>query len=363
MLEYFLFPLADEFIFFNLLKYITVRAGGALVTALVLSWLIGPFLIEKFRILQKKGNTVREDLPERHAATKSGTPSMGGFLVMVTLFASTVLWMNLENSLVWIALWVAMAFGFLGFVDDWLKITGRRRGGVPGKIRLLVGTLISVTALYGYTFVVDDVHNTSLFVPFLKDTILPLGLFGFLVFGTLVLVGSANAVNLTDGLDGLATGPTVIAAGSLAIIAYVVGRVDFTGYLNVFHVAGAGELTVFCAALIGACLGFLWYNAPPARIFMGDTGSLAMGASLGIVAVFCKVELVLAIIGGLFVVETLSVMIQVASFKLRKKRVFAMAPLHHHFEKKGWPESTIVIRFWIISFLCALAGLATLKLR
>jgi phospho-N-acetylmuramoyl-pentapeptide-transferase len=356
-------PLAEHAQFFNLFKYITVRAGGALATALFLSLLFGPMLIRSFARIQHHYKTVRDDLPARHAATKTGTPTMGGVLILGSLVASTLLWADVTNLYVLLTLGVVVAFGAIGFLDDWLKITLKRRGGLPGKVRLLAETLVALAALYGVALLVGSDTLYTLFVPFFKTVALPLGVMGFVLFGALVVVGSANAVNLTDGLDGLATVPAMIAAGSFGLIAYIVGRVDFSSYLLVPYVPGVGELTVFCAALVGSCLGFLWFNAPPARIFMGDTGSLALGAALGMVAVLTKHELVLAIIGGIFVLETVSVMVQVASFKLTGKRVFRMAPIHHHFEQKGWAESTIVIRFWIISLVLALVGLASFKLR
>ena len=363
MLYNLLYPLADNIQFFNLFKYITVRAGGALATALLVSLLFGPMLIRHFSRIQHHYKTVRDDLPERHAATKTGTPTMGGVLILGSLLFSTMLWADMTNVFVLLTLCVVAAFGLIGFVDDWLKITLKRRGGLPGRVRLGAEATVALLALWAVTHVLGGDYMYNLFIPFFKDLVVPLGFFGFLCFGTLVIVGSANAVNLTDGLDGLATVPAMMAAGSFALIAYVVGRVDFSEYLLLHYVPGTGELTVFCAALVGSCLGFLWFNAPPARIFMGDTGSLALGAALGMVAVLTKHEMVLAIIGGLFVLETVSVMVQVTSFKLTGRRVFRMAPLHHHFEQKGWAESTIVIRFWIISFVLALIGLASIKLR
>ncbi|MBI1364034.1 MAG: phospho-N-acetylmuramoyl-pentapeptide-transferase [Proteobacteria bacterium] len=363
MLYNLLTPLADQIQFFNLFKYITVRCGGALATALFVSLLVGPALIRHFARIQHHYKTVRDDLPARHAETKTGTPTMGGVLILGTLLLSTLLWADMTNLYVLLTLCVVAAFGLIGFVDDWLKITLKRRGGLPGRVRLGAEAVVAILALYGVSLVLGTAALYTLFIPFFKTLALPLGVWGFLAFGSLVIVGSANAVNLTDGLDGLATVPAMIAAGSFALIAYIVGRVDFSAYLLVQYVPGVGELAVFCAALVGSCLGFLWFNAPPARIFMGDTGSLAMGAALGMVAVLTKHELVLAIIGGIFVLETVSVMVQVTSFKLTGRRVFRMAPLHHHFEQKGWAESTIVIRFWIISLILALVGLASFKLR
>lgn len=361
-----LYPLHEYFQLFNLFQYITVRAGGALFTALVLSWLIGPGLIERFRVFQhaRKFKTVRDDMVAAHVIAKQGTPTMGGVLILGTLVTSTLLWADMTNPYVLTTLLVVLGFGIMGFVDDYLSLTGKRKGGMPGRVRLLIGAAITLTAAFVVQYIHQGAHPHDLFVPYLKNVILPLGLYGYLLFSVLVVVGSANGVNLTDGLDGLATVPTLLVALSFAAMAYIIGRADFTSYLGVYYVPGAGELAVFCAALVGSGLGFLWFNAPPARIFMGDTGSLAMGAGLGIVAVILKMEFVLAIVGGIFVLETLSVILQVGYFKFTKgKRLFKMAPLHHHFEKSGWPESTIVIRFWIISVVFAMIGLSSLKLR
>lgn len=363
MFYHLLFPLTEQFPIFNLFQYLTVRAGGAMFTAFIFSLLFGPWLIQKFRTLQVHFKTVRENLPANHAATKTGTPSMGGVLIWGTLMASLLLWGDWANGYLWLTVAVVTGFGLIGFADDFLKMTQIRRGGVPGRVRLVCGALIAALAIYVFGEVMDTPRAYDVFVPFLKDVVLPLGVAGYILFGTLVIVGAANAVNLTDGLDGLASGTSVIAAGSFAVIAYIVGRVDFTEYLLVHYVPGAGELMVFCSALVGACLGFLWFNAPPARIFMGDTGSLVLGSSLGMVAIITKHEIILAIIGGLFVAEAVSVMLQVASFKTTGKRIFRMAPLHHHYEQKGVPESTIVVRFWVIAFFLALIGLASFKLR
>lgn len=363
MLYNLLFPLAEQIPVFNLFQYITVRAGGALVTAFVLSLIVGPKMIARFRELQVGYQTVREDLPEQHAATKTGTPSMGGVMIYATIALATLLWADVTNPYVWLTLGAVTAFALVGFWDDFLKMSGRRRQGLPGRWRLFMGLLVSLVVVYVFGEVLAAPGAYDVFIPFLKDVSVPLGLWGFAVFGFFVIVGTTNAVNLTDGLDGLATVPALIAASAFALIAYIVGRADFTEYLYVHHVPGAAELTIFCAAIVGACMGFLWFNAPPARIFMGDTGSLTLGSSLGVVAVLTKHELQLAIIGGLFVIEALSSIIQVASFKMTGRRVFLMAPIHHHFEKKGWPETRIVIRFWIIAILFALIGLATLKLR
>jgi phospho-N-acetylmuramoyl-pentapeptide-transferase len=355
----FLYPLAEHFGPLNLFQYITVRSGGALLTAFVLSLLVGPKMIVKFKNWQHGGQTIKEILPHQK---KIGTPTMGGVMILGTFLASALLWADLTNVYVWLVLGVATAFGLIGFTDDFLSVTRRRKHGISGRWRLAVEFLFAVGFLL-LLIAWQGTEATAVYFPFIKEWIVGLGLGGFLAFGAFVIVGSANAVNLTDGLDGLVSIPAVIVASTLGILAYVGGRVDFTSYLNIAYIPGAGEVAVLCTALAGAVLGFLWFNAPPARIFMGDTGSLTVGATLGAVAVLIKQEFALAIIGGLFVLETVSVMIQVASYRLTGKRFFRMAPLHHHFEQLGWPESTIVIRFWIISLILALVGLATLKLR
>ncbi len=362
MLYHLLYPLADEFTPFNLFRYLTFRTGGAIMTAMVLSFLIGEPLINWLRAKQGKGQPIRDDGPESHLLTKRGTPTMGGFLILIGMGVGTLLWADLTNRYVWAVLIVTFGFGLIGFADDYLKVTKQNPKGVPGKIKLLATIAISGVVAYWITSVMAPPLNTSLAVPFLKDVLLNLGWF-MAPFAVFVIVGASNAVNLTDGLDGLAIVPVMIAAASFGLIAYLVGNTVFSNYLQIHYVAGAGELTVICGALVGAGIGFLWFNAPPAMVFMGDTGSLSLGGALGTISVITKHELVLAIIGGLFVLETVSVMVQVASFKLTGRRVFRMAPLHHHFEKKGWKEPTIVIRFWIISVILALAGLATLKLR
>ena len=359
----FLYPMAEQFPLLNIFQYITVRSGGALVTALLLSLLFGPWMIAHFKKMQVHYKTVREDLPERHAETKTGTPSMGGVMIYGTIAVATLLWADLTNGYVWLTLGAVTAFALTGFWDDFLKMSGRRRQGLAGKWRLFIGLVVSLAVVFVLGEVLAAPQAYNVFVPFVKEMSLPLGLWGFSVFGFFVIVGTTNAVNLTDGLDGLATVPALIAAGTFGLIAYIVGRADFTDYLYVQHVPGTAELTIFCMAVVGACLGFLWFNAPPAQIFMGDTGSLTLGSSLGVMAVLTKHELHLAIIGGLFVIEALSSIVQVASYKTTGRRVFLMAPLHHHFEKKGWPETQIVIRFWIVAILFALIGLATLKLR
>ena len=358
MLYHLLRPLADDFIVFNLVRYLTFRTGAALLTALLISFLIGPPLIRWLKRRQTNGQPIRAYGPPQHLLTKAGTPTMGGLMILIALCLSTLLWIDLRNPFVWIVLGVTLGFGAIGFVDDCLKVTKRNPRGVPGIVKLAGETVVAVAA----AVVLAALNGPTLTVPFFKDVMLDLGVF-YPAFAVLVIAGTANAVNLTDGLDGLATMPAIIAAGALGFIAYVVGNAIYAEYLQIPFVRGAGELAVFCGALIGAGLGFLWYNAPPAAVFMGDTGSLAIGGALGAVAMVAKQELVLVIIGGLFVLETVSVIVQVVSFKLTGRRVFRMAPLHHHFEHKGWSEPTIVIRFWIISLVLALIGLATLKLR
>ncbi len=367
---YFLNELSDGGDIFNLFRYITFRAGGAFLTALVFGFVFGRPLINFLKRKQIKGQPIREDGPESHILTKAGTPTMGGLLILSALLVSTLCWARLDHGFVWLVLFVTAAFGIIGFADDYAKVTKQTAAGLSGRLRLGIGFLIAAVAavwamyLHGLTDAgsEDAALAGRLAVPVFKDALLNLGIF-FVPFAMIVIVGAANAVNMTDGLDGLAIMPVMIAGGSFGIIAYVVGRTDFTQYLDVHYVAGTGEITIFAAALIGGGLGFLWYNAPPAAVFMGDTGSLALGGALGAIAVATKHEIVLAIIGGLFVVEALSVIIQVAYFKRTGKRVFLMAPIHHHFEKLGWAEPQIVIRFWIISVILAIIGLATLKLR
>ena len=358
---YWLSGLSEGGDLFNLFRYITFRAGAAFFTALIFGFLFGRPLINWLRVKQKKGQPIRSDGPETHFV-KAGTPTMGGLLILSALFTSTLLWARLDNGYVWIVLLVTLGFAAIGFADDYAKVTKQHHAGLSGKVRLLIGVLIAVGASVAAMMMHPAGLTGQLAMPVFKDALINLGWF-FPVFGMLVIVGAANAVNLTDGLDGLAIMPVMIAAGTLGVIAYTVGRVDFTNYLGVHHVPGTGEILIFVSALIGGGLGFLWYNAPPAAVFMGDTGSLALGGALGAIAVVTKHEIVLAIVGGLFVVEALSVIIQVAYFKRTGKRVFLMAPIHHHFEKKGWAEPQIVIRFWIISLVLALIGLATLKLR
>lgn len=346
----------------RLLLYLTFRSGGACLSALLVSFILGPKLIRWLRSAQSDGQPIRDDGPARHLIEKKGTPTMGGMLILVALVVATLLWADLRNAYVWAALVVTLGYGSLGFVDDYLKLTRHSSKGVPARLKLLVQAVLGFVVAGWIAHTTGGALGSGLAVPVFKNVLIPLGpVFPF--FGALVMMGASNAVNLTDGLDGLAIVPTIIAAGAFALISYLVGNAIFANYLGLYFVRGAGELTVFCSALIGAGLGFLWFNAPPAAVFMGDIGSLALGGALGVVAIATKHEIVLMIVGGLFVVETVSVIVQVLWFKRTGRRVFLMAPLHHHFEKKGWAEPTIVIRFWIISMILALTGLATLKLR
>ena len=355
-------PYADQFPLFNLFRYITFRSGAACMTALLVAFVLGPMIIRKLKSMQGEGQPIRDDGPERHLIEKKGTPTMGGVMILLALGVSTLLWADLRNGFVWAALFVTFGYGALGFADDFLKLTKRNPKGMSGRWKLLGQTVVGLIGAVWLMRLMPPAIATGLALPVFKDVLIPLG-FAFPFFALIVLMGSSNAVNLTDGLDGLAIVPTIIAAGVFALIAYLVGNRIFSDYLQLHAVPGVGELCVFASALIGAGLGFLWFNAPPAAVFMGDTGSLALGGALGTVAVATKHEIVLMIVGGLFVVETISVIVQVFWFKRTGRRVFLMAPLHHHFEKKGWAEPTIVIRFWIISMILALAGLATLKIR
>jgi phospho-N-acetylmuramoyl-pentapeptide-transferase len=358
---YWLTALSDGGDVFNLFRYITFRAGGAFLTALVFGFIFGRPLINVLRRKQGNGQPIRSDGPEGHFA-KAGTPTMGGLLIVGALTFSTLLWARLDNPFVWMVLFVTLSFAAIGFADDYAKVSKQNTSGVSGKVRILLGiTIAAIAAYWAAQYHPDDLTN-RLAVPIFKDTLINLGLL-FVPFAVIVIVGSANAVNLTDGLDGLAIMPVMIAAGTFGVIAYAVGRVDFTQYLDVHYVPDTGELLIFTMGLIGGGLGFLWYNAPPAAVFMGDTGSLALGGALGAIAVATKHEIVLSIVGGLFVVEALSVIIQVLYFKRTGKRVFLMAPIHHHYEKQGWSEPQIVIRFWIIALILAMVGLATLKVR
>ena len=358
---YWLTEFSDGVSGLNLFRYITFRAGGAFATALIFGFIFGRPLIDLLRRKQGKGQPIRDDGPQSHLA-KAGTPTMGGLLILSALLVSTLLWARLDNAFVWIVILVTLAFGLIGFADDFAKVTKQNTKGVSGRIRMGLGLLIAALASYAASmFHPADLTNQLAF-PFFKDALLYLGIF-FVPFGMVVIVGAANAVNLTDGLDGLAIMPVMIAAMTLGVISYVVGSSAIAGDLDIHAVPGTAELLIFTAALFGAGLGFLWYNAPPAAVFMGDTGSLALGGALGAIAVCTKHEIVLAIVGGLFVVEALSVILQVLYYKRTQKRIFLMAPIHHHFEKKGWAEPQIVIRFWIISLILAVVGLATLKVR
>jgi phospho-N-acetylmuramoyl-pentapeptide-transferase len=359
---YFLYPLADQVHALNVLRYITFRTGGAVLTALLISFVFGTPIIAWLKSKQGDGQPIRSDGPQGHLVRKKGTPTMGGVLILLALSVATLLWADLANPYVWIVLAVTVGFGLIGFCDDYQKLTRRSHRGLPGRLKLLIEFVLAAAACVAVAGAMRSPLATSIAVPFFKNVLLNIGWF-YLLFGLLVIAGASNAVNLTDGLDGLAIGPAMIAGASFAIISYMVGNAVYANYLQLHHVPRADELMVFCGALVGASLGFLWFNAPPASVFMGDTGSLAIGAALGTISIITKHELVLAIIGGLFVVEAVSVIVQVASFKMTGRRVFRMAPLHHHFEQLGWEEPKIVIRFWIIAVILAIAGLVTLKLR
>jgi len=359
---YWLIALSDRLSVLNVFRYLTFRAVGAVVTALVFVFLFGPTIINLLRVKQGKGQPIRADGPESHLVTKKGTPTMGGLMILSGLLVSTLLWANLANPYVWIVLAVTLCFGLVGFYDDYLKVTKQSHDGFGGRIRLIIEACIAGLACFALVRLGHAPFSTSLVFPFFKELVLNLGWF-FVLFAMFIIVGAGNAVNLTDGLDGLAIVPVMIAAASFGMISYLSGNTVFADYLQIHYVAGTGELSVLCGAVLGAGLGFLWFNAPPATIFMGDTGSLALGGMLGAVAVATKHEIVLAVIGGLFVLEAVSVIVQVVSYKLTGKRVFKMAPIHHHFEQLGWTEPQIVIRFWIVAVVLALAGLSTLKLR
>ena len=361
MLYSFLTSLIDSYSFLNVFKYLTFRTGLSVVTSLVVVFLIGGPLIKIFSKNQISG-PIRQDGPIDHIIKKSGTPTMGGLIIIIGMISGTLLWADLSNIFIWTLVFVALALGLLGFIDDLLKIKLENSRGLNSKLKFLGQLVISSIALYILIKHSNHEYLYNLYFPLFKNLILQMGLF-FIPFALFVIIGSSNAVNLTDGLDGLATVPVMLVALSFTLISYVVGNTIFSDYLQLQYIPDVGEISIFCGSIVGSCLGFLWYNAPPAKIFMGDTGSLSLGGSLAAVAIIVKHEIVLSIIGGLFVLETVSVIIQVISFKLTGKRVFMMAPIHHHFEKKGWPESTIVIRFWIISIILALIGLATLKLR
>jgi phospho-N-acetylmuramoyl-pentapeptide-transferase len=359
---YWLVDLSDKLSVLNVFRYITFRTGGAVITALLFVFLFGQNIIDRLRLLQGKGQPIRTDGPKSHLIAKAGTPTMGGLMILSGVLVSTLLWANPTNPYVWVVLWVTLGFGLVGFYDDYLKVTKQSHGGFGGRARLLVEACIAGLACFALVRLGHAPFSTSLVFPFFKELVLNLGWF-FVLFAMFVIVGAGNAVNLTDGLDGLAIVPVMIASASFGMISYLCGNTVFADYLQIHYVAGTGELSVLCGAVLGAGLGFLWFNAPPATIFMGDTGSLALGGMLGAVAVATKHEVVLAVIGGLFVLEAVSVIVQVMSYKLTGRRVFKMAPIHHHFEQLGWTEPQIVIRFWIIAVVLALAGLSTLKLR
>ena len=351
----------ETFTFLNVFKYITFRTGLAFFTSLLIALMIGgPFI--RFFSNKKIFNPIREDGPSEHIVKKIGTPTMGGVIILLGLIISILLWADLKNIYILFCLYIVISFGLLGAYDDYKKIKKSSSSGISSKIKIIMQIVLAMIGLIVLSLFVEYNEFRNLYFPFLKDLIINLGWF-FIPFSIFVIVGSSNAVNLTDGLDGLATVPVILVAGCFAFISYVTGNVVFSEYLQILYIEGTGEISIFCGAIIGACLGFLWFNAPPAKIFMGDTGSLSLGGSLGAVGIITKHEIVLAITGGLFVLEALSVMVQVISFKLTGKRIFKMAPIHHHFEQKGWAESTIVIRFWIIAIILALVGLATLKLR
>jgi phospho-N-acetylmuramoyl-pentapeptide-transferase len=359
---YWLADLSSTLSIFNVFRYLTVRTAGSMITALVFVFMFGPWIIDHLRIRQGKGQPIRTDGPKSHILTKTGTPTMGGLMILLGIVVATLLWANPRNPYVWIVLAVTLGFGLVGFYDDYLKVTRQSHSGFAGAFRLAIEAAIAIAACIAISSLGRPAFATALVFPVFKDMVINLGWF-FPVFAAFVIVGAGNSVNLTDGLDGLAIGPVMIASASFVGISYLVGNAVFSDYLQIHFVPGSGELAVVCGAVIGAGLGFLWFNAPPASIFMGDTGSLALGGLIGSVAVATKHEIALAIIGGLFVLEAVSVVVQVVSFKLTGKRVFRMAPIHHHFEQLGWTESQIVIRFWIIAIVLALAGLATLKLR
>ena len=359
---YWLVELSDKLSVLNVFRYITFRTGGAVITALIFVFLFGPAIIGRLRLLQGKGQPIRSDGPQSHLIAKAGTPTMGGLMILSGMLVSTLLWANPANPYVWIVLGVTLGFGLVGFYDDYLKIKKQTNAGFGGRKRLGIEIIIAGLACIALVQLGHLPFSTSLVFPFFKELVLNLS-WAFVLFATFIIVGAGNAVNLTDGLDGLAIVPVMIAAASFGMIAYLSGNAVFADYLQIHYVAGTGELAVVCGAVVGAGLGFLWFNAPPASIFMGDTGSLALGGMIGAVAVATKHEIVLAVIGGLFVLEAVSVIMQVASFKLTGKRVFKMAPIHHHFEQLGWSEPKIVIRFWIIAVILALVGLSTLKLR
>ena len=361
MLYNFLLNFVEYFSFLNVFKYITFRTGLSVFTSLFIVLVIGsPFI--KYFSTRKILNPIRSDGPSDHIIKKIGTPTMGGVIILFGLLAAVILWGDLKNIYLIFCIYIALTFGVLGAYDDFIKIKFNNSSGISSKLKLLIQIILSIIGISALTYFSDYSEISNLYFPFFKNLIINLGWF-FIPFGVFVIVGSSNAVNLTDGLDGLATVPVILVAACFAFISYVTGNIVFSDYLQIPYIEGTGEISIFCGAVIGSCLGFLWFNAPPAKIFMGDTGSLSLGGSLGAIGIITKHEIVLAITGGLFVLEAVSVMVQVISYKMTGKRVFKMAPIHHHFEKKGWPESTVVIRFWIISIILAMIGLATLKLR
>ena len=361
MLYSFLISLIDTYSFLNVFKYLTVRTGLAMFTSMVVVFIVGnPFI--KYFSYKQIHNPIREDGPKEHIIKKIGTPTMGGLLILLGLFSGILLWGDLLNPFNWFLIFILLSYGALGAYDDLKKIKTKNSAGISSKVKIILQVILALIGISILSYLADPVDLKNLYVPFFKDIIINLGWF-FVPFYLFVIVGSSNAVNLTDGLDGLATVPVILVASCFAFISYVTGNIVFSEYLQIPYIEGVGEVAIFCGCIIGSCLGFLWFNAPPAKIFMGDTGSLALGGSLGAVSIITKHEIVLAITGGLFVFEAFSVIVQVISFKLTGRRIFKMAPIHHHFEKKGWHESTVVIRFWIISIILAMIGLATLKLR
>ena len=363
MLYSFLKSFIEDYSFLNIVVYLSFRSGAALLTSLSIVFIFAPKIIDWLKANQKAGQPIREDGPSWHIEMKRGTPTMGGVIILGALIISTLLWADLSNVYIWIVLYITFGFGLIGFIDDYLKVSKNNHKGLSGRLKLIFQFSIVIAATIWIYMISDKALQGILAFPFAKNYTIYLGIVLWCIFTSLVVIGSSNAVNLTDGLDGLAIVPIIIAAGVFGIIAYLVGNTIFSNYLNLFYIEGSGELLILCSSLVGAGIGFLWFNAPPASVFMGDTGSLSTGAALGIISVITKHEIVLAIVGGLFVLEAVSVIVQVLSFQLTGKRIFKMAPLHHHFEKKGWSESTVVIRFWIIAVILGLIGLVTLKLR
>jgi phospho-N-acetylmuramoyl-pentapeptide-transferase len=353
----------EDYSFLNIVIYLSFRSGAALITSLAIVFIFAPKIIKWLRSKQKEGQPIREDGPSWHLEMKKGTPTMGGVIILGALIISTLLWADLSNIYIWIVLYITFGFGLIGFIDDYLKVSKNNHKGLSGRLKLLFQFSIAIVATVWIYLISDQELQGMIAFPFVKHYTIYLGIIIWCAFASLVVVGSSNAVNLTDGLDGLAIVPIIIAAGVFGLIAYLVGNTIFSNYLNLFYVEGSGELIILCSSLVGAGIGFLWFNSPPASVFMGDTGSLSTGAALGIISVITKHEIVLAIVGGVFVLEAISVIVQVLSFQITGKRIFKMAPIHHHFEKKGWSESTVVIRFWIIAVILGLIGLATLKLR